>query len=290
MRTQSKTTKLPKARERAGNQVVIGLNFHLIGWESGACFLDQSPSEKQKNASSDYFWLNWSNQTSSFFFWFQLHVNFAQHGATFFAPGSMFSDPTGSRVSTIVYKTLHNVFRLKEKGFSEAQKEGGKLQTIGSSIISATVLPTPKFPLAKPVKLVFKRNNQVWVIWALSINEKKVINQCQQHWFNVVLYTIVWHRLQSRNLIGQCVFWEIGRSQRTWLTRGCTRVDHESNAKVTTCECDHLTIFAILMKNKPVSSLCISQFLILYFFTRYVSSLSLWVEGLNRVMAFTAHV
>ena len=225
-----------------------------------------------------------------FYFWFQLHVNFAQHGATFFAPGSMFSDPTGSRVSTIVYKTLHNVFRLKEKGFSEAQKEGGKLQTIGSSIISATVLPTPKFPLAKPVKLVFKRNNQVWVIWALSINEKKVINQCQQHWFNVVLYTIVWHRLQSRNLIGQCVFWEIGRSQRTWLTRGCTRVDHESNAKVTTCECDHLTIFAILMKNKPVSSLCISQFLILYFFTRYVSSLSLWVEGLNRVMAFTAHV
>ncbi|CAH3031300.1 unnamed protein product [Pocillopora meandrina] len=147
-----------------------------------------------------------------------LHVNFAQHGATFFAPGSMFLDPPGSRVSTIVYKTLHNVFRLKEKGFSEAQKEGGKLQTIGSSIISATVLPTPKFPLAKPVKLVFKRNNQ------------------------------------SRNLIGQCVFWEIGRSQRTWLTRGCTRVDHESNAKVTTCECDHLTIFAILMKNKPVQA------------------------------------
>ena len=27
MRTQSKTTKLPKARERAGNQVVIGLNL-----------------------------------------------------------------------------------------------------------------------------------------------------------------------------------------------------------------------------------------------------------------------
>ena len=98
------------------------------------------------------------------YFCFQLHVNFAQHGATFFAPGSMFSDPPGSRVSTIVYKTLHNVFRLKEKGFSEAQKEGGKLQTISSSIISATVLPTPKFPLAKPVKLVFKRNNQVWAI------------------------------------------------------------------------------------------------------------------------------
>ena len=40
MKTQSEKGKLPKARENAGDQVVLIL--HLIGWESGASFLDQS--------------------------------------------------------------------------------------------------------------------------------------------------------------------------------------------------------------------------------------------------------
>ena len=59
--------------------------------------------------------------------------------------------------------------------------------------------------------------------------------------------------MQRSDLIGQCVFWEIDQSQRTWLTRGCVHVDRESNPRVTTCECDHLTIFAVLLNNKPVS-------------------------------------
>ena len=59
--------------------------------------------------------------------------------------------------------------------------------------------------------------------------------------------------MQSSDLIGQCVFWEIDQSQRTWLTRGCVSVVRESNSSVTTCDCDHLTIFAVLLNNKPVS-------------------------------------
>ncbi|XP_073234648.1 adhesion G protein-coupled receptor L3-like [Porites lutea] len=60
------------------------------------------------------------------------------------------------------------------------------------------------------------------------------------------------HKNKSEDVIGSCVFWQIGLPQRTWLTRGCVRVEHESSARVTTCECDHLTVFAVLMNNKPV--------------------------------------
>ena len=55
MRTQVKTNKLPKARENAGDKVVIGFSFELIGWESGKSFLDQSQSEKKQNQSNPGF-------------------------------------------------------------------------------------------------------------------------------------------------------------------------------------------------------------------------------------------
>ena len=45
MITPSKTTEQPEARENAGDQVAIGLNFELIGLEIDANFLDQSKSE-----------------------------------------------------------------------------------------------------------------------------------------------------------------------------------------------------------------------------------------------------
>ena len=46
---KTKTTKLPKARENAGDQVVISVSLHLIGWESGASFLDQAQSKVKQN-------------------------------------------------------------------------------------------------------------------------------------------------------------------------------------------------------------------------------------------------
>ena len=43
---KTKTTKLPKARENAGDQVVIGVSFAS---ESGASFLDQAQSKVKQN-------------------------------------------------------------------------------------------------------------------------------------------------------------------------------------------------------------------------------------------------
>ncbi|XP_078355749.1 adhesion G-protein coupled receptor D1-like, partial [Oculina patagonica] len=145
-----------------------------------------------------------------------LNIDLSHYGAALFVPDLVFSDSSSSRVSTIVYRTLHKVFRLQSEGSGNDQSRG--LRTSGSNIISATILPRPKSPLEKPVKLVFNQT------------------------------------IKSDDLTEECVFWEIGLSQRTWLTRGCVRVEDESNARMTTCECDHLTIFAVLMNNKPVEA------------------------------------
>ena len=45
---------------------------------------------------------------------------------------------------------------------------------------------------------------------------------------------------------GKCVFWRPDESA-IWNTSGCRLVPSESNLTTTTCECDHLTIFAALM-------------------------------------------
>lgn len=146
----------------------------------------------------------------------ELKVDLAQYGATILVPGSAISDIMETRMSTIAYRTLKNVLRLPVDGPSNNQSAGGRLRRSGTSIVSVTIHDRVSGSLNKPIKLAFNHNNK------------------------------------RSDLIGQCVFWEIDQSQRTWLTRGCVRVDHESNPRVTTCECDHLTIFAVLLSNKPV--------------------------------------
>ena len=50
-----KTTKLPKAQEMWANKSWLMLILHLIGWESGASFLDQSQREvKQMRTQSKW--------------------------------------------------------------------------------------------------------------------------------------------------------------------------------------------------------------------------------------------
>ena len=44
-----------------------------------------------------------------------------------------------------------------------------------------------------------------------------------------------------------CVFWRPKEPPAMWKTSGCQLVHRESNAFITTCECDHLTVFAALM-------------------------------------------
>ena len=49
MRSQEKTGKLPKARENASEQVVIGLSFASDWLEEWREFLDQSQTEVRQN-------------------------------------------------------------------------------------------------------------------------------------------------------------------------------------------------------------------------------------------------
>ena len=46
---------------------------------------------------------------------------------------------------------------------------------------------------------------------------------------------------------GSCVFWRPRGESAVWQTSGCRLVADESDDKMTTCECDHLTIFASIM-------------------------------------------
>ncbi|KAM7426751.1 hypothetical protein ABFA07_022004 [Porites harrisoni] len=146
----------------------------------------------------------------------KLSMDFSQHGAEIFVPGEVFASNSATKASTIVYKTLNNILTLKKEDAKNEEKNGKTKFKSGSNIVSATILPRPVSPMRKPIKFVFH------------------------------------HKNKSEDVIGSCVFWQIGLPQRTWLTRGCVRVEHESSARVTTCECDHLTVFAVLMNNKPV--------------------------------------
>jgi len=146
-----------------------------------------------------------------------LNVDFSQYGAAIFAPEEVFSAKSATRASTIVYKTLNNVLRLQMENNGGEKNKQMRIKS-GSSIISVTVSPRPSSLMRKPIKLVLN------------------------------------HTSKNSDVIGKCVFWEVGLPERTWLTRGCVRVDHESNARVTTCECNHLTIFAVLLNNNPVEA------------------------------------
>ncbi|KAM3829166.1 adhesion G-protein coupled receptor G1-like [Vipera latastei] len=60
-----------------------------------------------------------------------------------------------------------------------------------------------------------------------------------------------WHHLLPRNLTPICVFWDMSSTASQpgkWNTSGCEVVQEESQ---TTCLCDHLTFFAVLMVSSP---------------------------------------
>ena len=48
------------------------------------------------------------------------------------------------------------------------------------------------------------------------------------------------------NQQAKCVFWRPGESA-IWNSSGCKFVPGKSNVTMTTCECDHLTIFGALL-------------------------------------------
>ncbi|XP_074616317.1 adhesion G protein-coupled receptor L3-like isoform X2 [Acropora palmata] len=147
----------------------------------------------------------------------KLYVDFSEYGTAISIPSQAFSSDSTSHSSIIVYKTLNNILELRKSSVSK-DGTGAKRIKSGSSIISAKIFPRPADLTTERIRFVFQHSNKT-----------------------------------SSN-IGQCVFWEIGVTERAWLTRGCSRVERESNSRLTTCECNHLTIFAVLMTNKPVEA------------------------------------
>ncbi|KAL8588189.1 hypothetical protein ACOMHN_063585 [Nucella lapillus] len=58
-----------------------------------------------------------------------------------------------------------------------------------------------------------------------------------------VIFSLAHENPNSTN--ARCVFWDPAISE--WSSQGCRRVDGQSGARTTTCQCDHLTNFALLM-------------------------------------------
>lgn len=98
-------------------------------------------------------------------------------------------------------------------------------------------------------------------IIAFSYNNKT--NQTQQLYDNQVKVSLFHHQLMDFGSITKCVFWNY--STDSWSTKGCYVSKVESNRKQTTCICNHLTNFAVLMdvSNREIPSVLKSIFTII---------------------------
>ncbi|XP_068681245.1 adhesion G protein-coupled receptor L4-like isoform X1 [Montipora foliosa] len=113
-----------------------------------------------------------------------------------------------SRFVSVIYLTLNNVFTL-------AKTKSEDIATLpNTTVVSATVLPDPPEKFNEPVKIVLQNK---------GVSDPS-----------------------GASPKATCVFWRKGEDA-VWKTSGCELVPSESDAKMTTCKCDHLTIFASLM-------------------------------------------
>ncbi|XP_068752097.1 uncharacterized protein [Montipora capricornis] len=113
-----------------------------------------------------------------------------------------------SRVVSVIYLTLNDVISLRRGKYEN-------MTTLpNTTVVSSTVFPPPQKSFIEPVKIVLQ-NKRVSVPSGAALKTT-------------------------------CVFWRPGGSS-LWETRGCELVPSESDANKTTCNCDHLTIFASLM-------------------------------------------
>ncbi|XP_022786826.1 adhesion G protein-coupled receptor L3-like isoform X1 [Stylophora pistillata] len=124
-------------------------------------------------------------------------------------PAEAFSSSPDSRAITSVLLTLNDVLPLDKE--TEDKKQA---VTANTTIVSSTVYPRPQNVFKRPVKIVL---------------ENKGINV-----------------LSGVDPKRECVFWRPGGGG-VWQTSGCRLVAEESNINITTCECNHLTVFASLM-------------------------------------------
>ncbi|KXJ28919.1 Adhesion G-protein coupled receptor D1 [Exaiptasia diaphana] len=126
-------------------------------------------------------------------------------------PAEVFNGDKESFVVTIVYKTFNRVMGLR--GINKlAGQDDIEVFKSTSTIFSSVVDPPMSGRLRnQKVKIVMKNT-----------------------------------KVAEESLRRKCVFWKEGLPE-TWMTDGCRLVPSESNSHVTTCECDHLTVFASLM-------------------------------------------
>jgi len=117
-----------------------------------------------------------------------------------------------SHVVSVIYLTLNDVISLRR----------GKYENVTSlpntTVVSSTIFPPPRKNFIEPVKIVLENKR-------LSVPPGAAFKTT-------------------------CVFWRPGGS--SWETRGCKLVPSESDQNKTTCNCDHLTLFASLMD--PINS------------------------------------
>ncbi|XP_073254225.1 adhesion G-protein coupled receptor D1-like [Porites lutea] len=131
----------------------------------------------------------------------------AYNQSSIFLPPQVFHSSQDSKVVTLVYLTLGGVLSLKKK-------TGGKMFP-RTTIVSSTVEPRPLDDLKNPVKIILQNRKVL----------PRAVTSKETH----------------------CVFWRPKEPPAMWKTSGCQLVRSQSNASITTCECDHLTVFAALM-------------------------------------------
>ncbi|XP_044174181.1 adhesion G-protein coupled receptor G4-like [Acropora millepora] len=113
-----------------------------------------------------------------------------------------------SRVVSVIYLTMNDILSLRRGTYENM------ITLPNTTVVSSTVFPPPQKNFIEPVKIVLQ-NKRVSVPSGAALKPT-------------------------------CVFWRPGGSS-SWETRGCKLVQSESDANKTTCNCDHLTIFASLM-------------------------------------------
>ncbi|XP_068703384.1 adhesion G protein-coupled receptor L4-like isoform X3 [Montipora foliosa] len=133
--------------------------------------------------------------------------------SSIYLPPQAFSSSEDFLVVSLIYQTLNEVLRLS----TEPDDDPGGVLTANTSIVSSTVSPNPRNVLNEPINIVLE-NKQMSRSVPFSTTRPS----------------------------GKCLFWRPG-GPKTWNTSGCWFVASKSNLDVTTCECNHLTVFAALM-------------------------------------------
>lgn len=136
-----------------------------------------------------------------------LNVSYSQ--SSIYLPSQAFY-ARDSRVVSLVYLTLNDVLSL------DKDDDDDQILSPNTTVVSSTVFPRPPDVLNKPPVKIILQNRRVNVPSGVTPKAK-------------------------------CVFWRPSGESATWQTNGCRLVASESDVTITTCECDHLTIFASLM-------------------------------------------